>query len=69
VFIKYNIVIEITVLYAQKLLDYRLSLMNVITETCHVHYMDKFGICLGKYHAIRNYHGQIPLRWGKEEKN
>ena len=41
-FIKYNIVIEITVLYAQKLLDYRLSLMNVITETCHVHYMDKF---------------------------
>jgi hypothetical protein len=26
------------------------------------------GICLGKYHAIRNSQGQIPLRWGKAGK-
>jgi len=27
------------------------------------------GICIGKYHAIQNSQGQIPLRWGKAEQN
>ena len=29
----------------------------------------KIGICLGKYHAMRNSQGHIHLRWGKCGKN